>query len=369
MADRKPSRWIYELPKVTFDRQWRLGRATFRPPGEAAAEVATFAAQATVHDSWRVAFELATEVAARWVNSSTVDVEADSDEDANSIASESLAALRFFMREIVPVNVEIHRIGLVGEVAHAVREYLGVFEGLERLAVGGSVIDAAVDFRFTTEDLDKWDSDARVSWLSSELALDLESRSIEGRRAITALGLLDRAFLSRDPVVRVILCAVAVEALLADIEDPNAAKPSMTGSLRIASRVAYLTCGTGCAVDRPACPYVLGFKGHKHVWAMAEQWSQAGKEWRCSAFLDIARPPDMETYFRRPSLFGARNEAAHEGRTSLDASDVTWMRVYAEGAVKAFLSWVARTHGTVADLDSEVQAGATRLGLLVPADT
>jgi hypothetical protein len=101
----------------------------------------------------------------------------------------------------------------------------------------------------------------------------------------------------------------------------------------MAARVAYLACGVGCAVDRPACPYVLGFKGHKHVWKMAEEWSAAGQEWRCSAFLDIARPPNMDGYFRRRSLFGAAQRGGAQGRTTLDDSDVRWMRIHAEEAV------------------------------------
>lgn len=365
----KPSRWVYEIPKVIFERSWRLGRAMFRPPGQVSAEVASLASQAEVHQSWAVAHESATDVAARWARSSTIEVAADSEEAARVAVSETMAALRFFMREIVGVNVEHHRIGLVGEVDNAVREYLGFFDGLNRVATGWTRIDAAVDFRFKDEDLNKWDDDPRIIWLSAQLALDRDDRSPSGRRAVTSLELLDRVFLSRDHVVRVILCAVAVEALLSDVEDPDAVTPSMTGSLRIAARVAYLTCGVGCAVDRPACPYVLGFKGHKHVWKMAEEWSAAGQEWRCSAFLNIARPPDMDGYFRRRSLFGARNEAAHEGRTTLDDSDVSWMRIHAEEAVNAFLSWVSsRVDATVADLDAEIASGVSRLGKLTPTD-
>jgi len=230
-------------------------------------------------------------------------------------------------------------------------------------------VDAPVPFTFTEATLTSWEGDDRVVWLSEQMARSPAWRSLSGRRVVTAIQVLDRAFLSKDPVVRVVLLAVAVEVLLADSAQSDEADRGPTSALRIASRAAYLTCGQGCAKDGPACPYVLGFKGQKHLWATAKQWASTG-EWRCSAFLDIARPPDMDAYFKRPSLFGARNEAVHEGRTSLNESDLRWMRTYSDQILSAYLDWIAaRPTASVVDLDREVDDGQRRLGTLKPADS
>ena len=74
-------------------------------------------------------------------------------------------------------------------------------------------------------------------------------------------------------------------------------------------------------------------------------------------------------YFSRPSLFGARNEAVHEGRTSLSVSDVRWMRTYADDAAREFVRWIVQRGGaSVADLDAEIDAGAAWLGTRSPGD-
>jgi hypothetical protein len=356
---------MFELPGVVFDRTWTLGVVTFGPPGNAATEVADRMRQADVHKSWAAAHDASADLAKRWAESSTVEVEAEDLERAQERIGEALAVLRFFMREVVKFNVDSHRVGLIGEADRAIREYM-VLRGPDRVAPGWTLVDGRVPFRFSDDALALWEADPRVQWLSNQLAEQLADRSLTGRRAITTLNVLDRAFLSTDPVVRVALFAIAVEVLLCDARK-NDLETVRTSALRIAARVAYLTCGNGCAIDKAACPYVLGFKSPKHLSATAEEWAAAGTEWRCSAFLRIARPRDMDGFFERPSLFGARNEAVHEGRTSLDSSDIKLMRVYADEAVSAFLAWVAlHPTGTVADLDAEIIGGAARLGTESP---
>lgn len=359
-------RWLFELPGLIFDRPWGIGDAAFRPPGAADTEVFSRGKQAHVHKSWAAAHEVATDLGRRWRGSSTVEVPAEDLEHAQTLATEAMAALRFFMREVVTVNVDAHRVGLVGEVERVVREYLVLFDA-DRVAPGWTVVDDRVPFRFTDDTLAKWELDGRVRWLSDQMAQSPDQRSLSGSRVLTAMTVLDRAFLSMDPVVRITLCAVAVEVLLSDLEEEDGVEPARTTAMRIAARVAYLTCGNGCAVDKAACPYVLGFKGRRHLWATAEQWAAAEEEWRCSAFLDIARPPDMDGLFQRPSLFGARNEAVHHGRTRLGPPDIRWMRVHADEAVRAFLTWVAeRPTATVTDLNAEIAAGAARFGIVRP---
>jgi hypothetical protein len=357
-------RYVFEVPGVTFDREWRLGRVLFRPSSVVAKEVLDHDEQTKAHESWALAYTLSTELVARWKGSATVEAEAESLEAAEVSIAEAMAVLRFLIRETVKVNVDVHRVGLVGEVDRAIRDYL-VLTDEGRVAPGWRLVESPVSFRFTSQTLDTWDRDGRVDWLSAELAGVLDERSLSGQRVITAINLLDRAFLTRDPTVRVILYAVAVEVLLSDIANEDGS--GKTPALRIAGRVAFLTCIAGCASTKAACPYVLGINGERHLWAVAQQFSKIG-QWQCSAFLDIARASDMEASFMRPSLFGARNQAVHEGRTSVSDADMRWIRSSSESAVRAFLAWVAETPGrTVSDLDMEMLEGAKRWGTTTPS--
>ena len=358
-------RWMFELPRVSFDRRWQLGPALFRPPGEAAEEVGKRQAQVFIHESWAFGHEISAQVASEWAESSTVEVTAEDQEEAQARLSEALAVLRFLMRSIPGVHVDHHRIGAVGEVETVIRRYLVLFDE-ERVAAGWTRIDSQAPFRFADEILVRWENDPQVRWLSEELGQVPAERSLSGSRAITSLQALDRAFLSLDPVIRVVLYAVAIETLLCDAPGEASNRPT---PLRIAARVAFLVCENRCAVEKPACPYVLGFTGQRHLWATAEQWAAAGGEWRCSTFLDIARPDDMDAYFELPSLFGARNEAVHEGRTSLDESALRWMSVRAYKAVSGFLRWVVERPGaTISDLDAELARGVEVLGRMRPGE-
>lgn len=177
-----------------------------------------------------------------------------------------------------------------------------------RVAPGACVVDAPVEVRFSDEQLDKWDTHDRVKWLSAALAAAADDRSLSEQRALTAIKVLDRAFLTQEPTVRIVLYAVALEVLFSNSEDTTSGS-GKTSTLEIARRVAFLTCGQGCATTGPACPYVRGFKSQKDLGTTADQIAAKGYEWRCSAFLDVARPSDMEPLFMRPSLFGARNQA------------------------------------------------------------
>lgn len=357
-------RWVFAVPGVEFARSWRIGNAVFRPAGAVTGEVESRIGQIDVHESWAAAHEVSTEVAARWSQSSTVEAEGDTPQEAERIVLEAMAVVRFLMRDLVQINVDFHRIGIEGEVTRAVREYL-MFRP-DRVAPGWGLVDSHVAFEFDAAQLATWESDVSVRWLSDQLATAPSSRSASGRRTVTALTVLDEGFLSLTAVTRVVLYAVAAEVLLSGTDQPYDELGRKSSPLQVAARAAYLTCGNGCAVDAPACPYVLGFAGEKHLQETAKQWAAKGA-WRCSAFLDIARPADMESYFKRMSMFGARNEAAHEGRTSLDDGAIRGLRALADHVVRSFIAWVAvRPHATVEDLDREVRRGAARLGRLSP---
>jgi len=358
-------RWVYQLPRVAFSRSFTLGSATFRPAGQIDAEV--HGRRSLVDESepghldrW----EHVANVVGEW-DSATVEVEAVDSDGARRALTETMGVFRFLMRGIVTFNVDIHRIGVVGEVDHRVLDYV-VLARNGVVAAGWSLEDSPVNFTFTDATLDGWAADSRIAWLHNELVRPDDRRTVAGRRAITALGLADSAFLSRDPLVRILFSAVAVESMFSAVPEVR----GQTSTIQIARRVAYLTCpGHGAGDDTPLCPYIAGLDRHRDVVNLAVVWSEANRQWQCSPFLEISTPVDLEPYRRRPSLFSARNEIAHEGRTSADQKMVGKLRWTAEKALEAGIGWFASHPGsTIADLDDEIAAQVKRRGVLRPED-
>lgn len=355
------SRFVFRLPHVTFEREWVLGPATFRPAGALLTEVnglPDFTAQVK---NYGLMLDRVRGMAQDWAADATVEVEADEDAGAVELASQAVPILRLFMRPEVPVNVGLHKIGLVGDVTLAVRELIEIDQS-GRVGFGGRRVDGPVPFTFTRAVLDKWDADPGVQFLATQLSSPI-TRSHLGSRALTAIAMLDIGFMATKPTVKVLSFAVAIEAVLSR-EPPASSKDQRTESpLSIARRVAYLTCQRRCGRSAPSCPYIKGFPREKAFREFVRQYTQKGEDWRCSAFLRIACPPDLSGAIGTPSqsLFSARHQVAHDGTTTATERDIKWFNHFADEAIFAALEWFAsHPAASITDLDHEIDTAASR---------
>jgi hypothetical protein len=354
------SRFVFQLPGVKFERRWVLGPVTFRPAGALLAEVETLPDFMSQVKNYGLVLDHVRKMAGEWAADATLEVDADDELGAVELARQGVAILRLFMRPEVAVNVDLHKIGLVTDAVLAIREVIQI-DPWQRVGFGGVRVDGRVPFTFVRAVLDKWDADPCLQFLSAELAHLPQSRSRLARRALTAIATLDSGFMAIEPTVKVLLYAVAVEVMLS--REPAAAPAGQREEslLDIARRVAYLTCHAGCGRSAPSCPYIQGFGRAKALVDLARRMSWNGEEWRCSAFLEIARPPDLDVALRRPSLFGARHEVAHQGITTASDSEIRWLRHTADWVIFAALGWfAAHPTASIADLDAEIDAAATR---------
>jgi len=261
------------------------------------------------------------------------------------------------MRPEVSVNVDIHRIGLPGDLISEVREHLVIHDEFHVVAYGGNRIGGSVDFRFSSGILDKWDDDIRLQFLGTQLALPAGLRSEVGEKAITSILLLDTAFRAIEPSVRILGATIAVEVLLAR-DNLEGRQPQ---SFSVARRVAYLTCESKCGRSQSLCPYTRSRNGKgspfRQLLADLESLAEQGKEWRCSAFLHIAAPTEVVELLRHPPLFTARNEVAHEGQTSLTEKEIRRLRHLTDSVVMDVLYWfAAHPDASTADLDKEIES-------------
>lgn len=224
-----------------------------------------------------------------WGTGAALEVTAEADTGADVIAAEAMSALRFLMRNHIQVNVEAHKIGLVGEVPEGIRHYIVLWErGDAPLAAAGSRrIGGTVPFTFTDQLLDKWEDDPIVGFLGDQLERAVPVRTAGGARGFTALQMLDTGFRSLNPSLRVLTAAIDVEVLYSrgDVDVPQ--------STAIARRIAYLTCQGGCGRTAP-CPYTEAQKGRKRLLHDLQRLAASGDGWQCSAFLDVVAPDAVQ---------------------------------------------------------------------------
>jgi hypothetical protein len=353
------SRYMFRLPQVGFEREWRLGPVVFRPAGALLAEVETLPDFTAQVKNYRLVLDQVRGMAEAWAADATLEVDADDNAGAEEVARQAVAILRLFMRPEVPVNVWLHRIGLVGDVTLAIREVILINES-RRVGFGGRRVDGPVSFTFTRAMLDKWDSDSRLQFLSAQLASSPNARSRLGSRALTAIAMLDIGFLAIEPTVKILSYSVAVEAMLSRERETGTKDQRTESPLRIARRIAYLTCPRECGRSASLCPYIQGLRTEKALIELARQSDQKGQDWRCTWFLRFACPDDLVAAIGRPSLFGARNEVAHEGVTTVSEKNVRLLGHFADEAIFAALGWFAQ-HPTasITDLDDEIDALST----------
>ena len=355
------SRFVFRLPHVTFEREWVLGPATFRPAGALVTEVNALPDFTAQVRNYGLVLDRVREMAQDWSADATVEVEADDDAGAVELAGQAVAVLRLFMRPKVEVNVGLHKIGLVGDVTLAVREVIAIDQS-GRVGFGGRRVDGPVPFTFTRAVLDKWDADPGVQFLAAQLSSP-KTRSHLGSRALTAIAMLDIGFMATKPTVKVLSYAVAIEAMLSR-EPQTSTKDQPTESpLKIGRRVAYLTCQRRCGRSAPACRYIKGFPTQRDFREFVRQYTQKGEDWRCSAFLRIACPAEFDGAIDTPSLalFSARHQVAHDGTTTATERDIKWFTHFADEALFAALEWFAvHPAASITDLDDEIDAAASR---------
>ena len=330
-------RHYYQLPGLVFDRPWALGPARFLP-ADTVRDVLSLALDAAPRsDSMRLQQEIVAERLTEWADDAVLEVTAADADRAARLAEEAMAVVRFFMRPHLQVNVEVHKVGLVGEIPGGLRDYIILWDDDQPIAAAGwQRVGGTVPFHFAHLTLEAWDANRSLEFLGHQLAVSPEQRSTGGRRALTALTMLDAGLRSLEPALRVLCAAIAVEVLFSRDDMGTAAQTTA-----IARRIAYLTCRGGCGRTAPHCPYTETHKGHKTLVKDLQTLAARGQGWQCSAFLDIAAPDESIPALRFPPLFSARNTIAHHGDATLTDHDLSHLIWVADEAIMAGLGWYA----------------------------
>lgn len=253
---------------------------------------------------------------------------------------------------------EVERIGMDGEMVSGVRHVVRVDENGPS-AFGWRRVGGTVEFEIIGAMLDQWDQDKRFQFVGSQLSLSREQRSHLGRRALTAISMLDNGFTAIEPETKVASYAISVEALLSREPDESPGGYGAGAASGIARRVAYLTCTAGCGKTVSPCFYVRRQMGEKLLLENIRQARQKGSHGLCTAYLNIQSSKSITGL--PTALFIARNQVAHEGWTGLDQSAIRSLRVIADETILTSLAWCADNPDLkIADLDSEIDEAVAR---------
>jgi hypothetical protein len=331
-----------------------IGPARFLPADAVRDELAPALDAPALSGPMSLHQELVAEQVVKWAGSALA-VTAPEAAHAARIAEEALAVVRFFIRRHIRVNVEIHKVGLVGDFLDAKRDYVVLWEDGQLIAGRGwKRIGGTVPFIFRDEVLDAWDADPKIGLIGEQLALQPDERSRSGRRALTALTMLDAGLRSLEPGLRILCATIAVEALFSGDE-------KRSKNTDIARRIAYLTCGARCGREFPLCAYTDRPKDLKQLFTELDVIAHdPQREWRCSAYLDVVAPDAVFRHLPLPSLFNVRNEIAHEGGVTLTERELLHLIRVADEAVMAALDWyAANPDGDMATLDDRIAASST----------
>ena len=204
-----------------------------------------------------------------------------------------------------------------------------------------------------------------IRCLGDQLVPDATCKKL-GLKAHTAVGVLDRAFVSTERVEMVLFATIALETLLSADQPEGEYKAQ---SIPIARRVAYLTCLADHRANGSGCPY-LKKQSTKALCNEIVSRAADSESWLCSAFTEVALPQgltiqtvshdhvgNITEVVRRPPLFDLRNEVAHQGSTSLTLDLARHLRWDVQMILLSSLLWFAEhPDATIDDLDAEMFA-------------
>jgi hypothetical protein len=329
---------------LTVSKEWRVGRATFRPAGWLRRRLERIVrARGEMHGNqehlrWELD-NLDQELAyIKWASASAVGIDAAS---ARDYIRDAVGLLRLYQRSLVNLNLDHQTFGLEPEVGHAVLHSFSMRGNRIVLRGGTSAGIPAIGWTFTTDQIDEFTRRPEYAYLNRALRAD--SRDDLQKRTTTALRFLSLATAMLPEPVRVVLIATAFEELLADLE---------RGDRRtvMARRAAYLTCGRvfNDGYDpggRPACLFLAAKKTSEVAARRAAVIAGGGDSPYCSWYYDVL------------FLFESRDLVLHERLEELKKFAAVNFEAQTDEAIRYLAAWAERTGATsIRALDEEIDA-------------
>jgi hypothetical protein len=332
------------VTNLTVPRRWRVGSTTLYPAGDLLNELD--AELARKDPPVRSALDNVGDVRDfRWatirvpvlapggrVDEATID-------QARDVARDSVAVQRTLVRRF---SLERQTFGLSTDIG-SVTEPRWVTDTKGRFTSRGLQLHGIFShWDFKSADVRAYHADPRFAYLDRALAAN--SPDDWQGRAVTAVRTMNVATIMQRPATRIILLATALEALLGNRFQPDAAA---TGAHRLAKRAAYLWCGSDVQPPslhrpgaRPACGLLTAASSPR---ADPTMYDKATRRWGCSWYGAIRE------------LYDDRNAALHGAASRFDPRAASMHEFNMDHVVLAAVEWVLeRRPASIDDLDADI---------------
>jgi len=338
------------IPYLKVPVAWRVGQVTFRPPGWLRGELERTVPRSSFADATdRI---LKPVLASAWSSASVV-AQAQvrtpvSGDEARERVRDAIALARLYQRACVPHwSFDHQTFGLPPDIDSTALDHW-VTEGARYRGGGSALVGVGAVFEFTKEQVRAFRSRPAFAFLDSALRRGNAPAGSWRQRGISAIRALNAATPLRSQPVRLVLQAVALEALLGD--DP----PARPGDFRpqahpVAQRAAFLTCpfdGRQLAPEKTACIDLTArsareIESHPDLLGRPHDYF----DWPCTE------------YWHLRQVFDARNRALHDAQDDFPKSTAVVYEGRVDDAILAALDWVVATRARgIADLDAAIAA-------------
>lgn len=321
--------------------RWDVGTVTFRPPGwlrnRLVQDAATF-----LDPDWVVEplddWEWAT--ASTFINSRRGET---STQDATERISDAIGVARLYQRACLPGwGMDNQTFGLVTAIDSKLeRTWMTDYQGLS--GIGATRIGVGAGFTFRKGWIRNFRSRPAFAFLDDALRVANPAPGSWQQRAISAVRALNLASPMQAQPLRIVLQAVALEALLGD-DPPTTGQGFRYQAHPVSQRAAFLDCevdGLRLPPGKTACICLTGSPGE-----IGQHPEIAGRppdywDWPCTAYWHIRQ------------VFAARNEALHDAQDRFPPRTAMRYEGRVDRIILAALDWVVATGSTgIGDLDA-----------------
>jgi len=240
---RRRVRVDFRVDGLTVPTAWHVGRATFRPPGWLEARIATDLAKEPRQAGPFTDFALEGLSDWKWSSVSVTTIGRRGEtatDDARQDAEDAVAVGRLYQRACVPNwGMDVQTFGLVGDVGTSSDiVWQSDFDGVA--GVSGRHRGPFAQWGFTRDQVRGFRSRPGFAFPDDALRTPDAPPGSWQQRGITALRALNLASPAQSQPIRIVLQAVALEALLGD--DPPANRRDFRPQAHpVAQRAAFLT--------------------------------------------------------------------------------------------------------------------------------
>ena len=328
---------------------WPVGEVTFQPAGVLQRRLARMASQRP--DPTRFHAEAAAALRGwEWATAQVMtraspprwQVPTD---DLRETVRDAIAVLRLYQRECVPYeDLDEQTFGLVSDIGSETER----FWQLDRAGLrwwGLARTGVCADFAFTRDHIATFRARPAFAYLDDALRCPDDRRSPFQKRAIAAVRTLNLASAMQRQPQRVILQAVALEALLGD--DQSSSRSSGRHQAHpVARRSAFVTCevdGARLPAGNQAC---LCLTADQQEFFLAPEVKARPRDywdWPCTYYWHIRQ------------VFDGRNAALHAATDEFPRRTAVRFEGRVDAVILATLDWVATVGATgLADLDDAI---------------